>query len=723
MAQAAHMKLHSSRSGVGSPEVSSSESEEDDQANLGTLHASHTKMLALRLARRVRSHRRHRQEVKALKAALKNCSIELPSIDVQINSGLQRITMRHRVLQARIAALQAEHSELEEIRNGQSAEQHWIDSSFQQAAKQRDEADDRSSWLMDRLVQLLELRSPDKVHEHLGDVLSHLEKGQCCRSEQLQCLRGQLEVARSENCQKAIKLTNELYRSKQLRSDAHKLLGELLTSGGFSCIADSYGQAGHQDLTNPQSLSAPLPMSDCVLSAEETQVEALQTTVNRVEEQIEQLLAVHQSLCSFEEKQGQTHQSSLIANSEETPHHALDAPAVLQPAPDAGAGPDVRRPSARDPDVPVARDDESRNLLPLELRMREVLEAAEFSDVVIRLEDGRYQFGKSVKAHIRIANGNQVVASTDGTADEPFEALVSRMTVHEDGQPGATVEQLVTRPTRIAVRSPITSTRTPSCLQVGGRHTVPCHRNLQAKSCARNRQGSPATGSRTPPATGSSTPRVSANVSGTSRALSRSCSPSNVRSPVATGTARSVRHALVPAGDAAAGLDRLTNSTLDGTLANAGSPHVPPAVPTATQSRTPDRHRCSAIADGHSTIFARQRAAATSVATPQRTLVQQRSSSVRSTRGSIRGAAQQPLRKPIPSCSTQQAACCLPRRQVSSRVQGIPVQSNPNTPSVPTHRRTPSLSPSRKISQTPVAGQNGRPMAPVSSQRLSCRRP
>eukprot|EP00419_Tripos_fusus_P075689 CAMPEP_0172899924 /NCGR_PEP_ID=MMETSP1075-20121228/162976_1 /TAXON_ID=2916 /ORGANISM="Ceratium fusus, Strain PA161109" /LENGTH=154 /DNA_ID=CAMNT_0013756013 /DNA_START=106 /DNA_END=566 /DNA_ORIENTATION=+ len=154
------MELQSSSSSSGgSAETTPAECEEDE-TSVGMLHSYHTKMLALRLARRVRSCRRRRQEIKTLKATLKTCSMDLPSVDVQREPGMQQITTRHRVLQARTAALQAERSELEEIRISQAAEQHWIDSSFQHVAKQLDEANDRVMWLMDRLVQLLDLRSP-----------------------------------------------------------------------------------------------------------------------------------------------------------------------------------------------------------------------------------------------------------------------------------------------------------------------------------------------------------------------------------------------------------------------------------------------------------------------------------------------------------------------------------------------------------------------------------
>jgi len=729
------MELQGSWSSSSASTEESPVKTEEDETSLGTLHASDTGMLAVRPARHVRSCREQRQELKELKATHRKCSMNLPKVALQIESGMQHITVRCRVLQARLAALQIDRSELEEIRISHASEQHWIDSSFQQVAKQRDEADNRATWLMDRLVQLLDLKSPDQVSGHIGDVFVHLENGERCRSEQLQCLRGQLEAVRSENCQKAIQLTNELYRSKQLRTNAHKLLGDLLTSGVFSCIADHYGR---DCLTPPQPPAVPV-VTPHRLPSDEQKADTLQTTVDRVEEHVGRLEAVYQSLCVFEETQGHTHQSSPIPTcvnkSPTTSYQALAAmptntssggddskdgqatSVASQPQPDAGAGPDVQgplgaaaaaitqrleEPVAPCPEASATGGDETKKLLPLELRMREVLEAAMFSDVVVRMDDGIYQFGDLVRARLRIGNSNQVVASTDGITEEQFEALVSRMKTPDHEQPRATIEHTAVQSKEIAVHSPLPSMRRIPFLQAGSRQAARCHSSDRlVQNRVGSRQGLPSTDIR-PPRTSiatsgsprASSPRASSPRASSPRALSRSCSPSRMASASTTAAGCSARFRHVPTGDAAAGLEQSTHATLEKrTLAATGSPRTP--TPTKP-SRTPDRQSRPAIAGGH-TSFGRQRQAVTGVAatlqaTLQRPLSQQRRSSP--------GRLQEKAARDVATC------VAAPRRQVSSRLPGSPFESNPITQNVSKPRRTLSSSPSRTRPTVPVAAQH-----------------
>jgi len=492
--------------------------------------------------------------MRALKAVIRQCGVDLPRVEVQLETSMQQSKTRHRALQARIAALKAEQSELEEVRNRQAAEQHWIDRSFQQVAKQKDEADDRVNWLMERLVQLFDLKSPEQVSGHFGDVLSHLENGERCRSEQLQCLRSQLEDARSENSQKAIQLANELHRSRKMRSEAHKLFDELLTNGDFSCIADR---------THPQQPAVPEV-------AVRHLADGLQTTVDRIEEQLQQLEAVHQALPNFDEKQRYRPQSSSIPSSlnrlPAPAHQALAAPTALQSQPDSGAGFDVQETTVPCPRASATGGDDTKLLLSLELRMRKVLAAAQFSDVVVRLDDGFYQLGDSVRARIYI-HGNLLVASTDGITDEPFEALISRMKLRDHGQQGVTVQQLaMQRPERAAH---VPATRAPR---------TPVLRSHSSDRLVQNRrERSPATGSRIP--------RPWRTSSGRSRASSRSCSPAKANSAATVGSLRN-RHA--PTGDGAA-----------------GSPCTPPAVLPTTPSNTLERQGRPAVAGRHRTSFAR----------------------------------------------------------------------------------------------------------------------
>jgi len=124
-----------------------------------------------------------------------------------------------------------------------------------------------------------------------------------------------------------------------------------------------------------------------------------------------------------------------------------DCAGLLQPsaAPDAGAGPHMgswaRRSeggmapigsvgqmpgSGQAPlstSTPTARD----RLMLLEERLRDILEATQFESLVVRLGSGLYQFGKTVRACVRLREDNQVYASTDGVDYEPVESFIAKI--------------------------------------------------------------------------------------------------------------------------------------------------------------------------------------------------------------------------------------------------------------------------------------------------------
>jgi len=132
-----------------------------------------------------------------------------------------------------------------------------------------------------------------------------------------------------------------------------------------------------------------------------------------------------------------------------------DCAGLLQPsaAPDAGAGPHMG-PWARRSEggmapigsvgqmlgngqtsisssTPTARD----RLMLLEERLRDILEATQFESLVVRLGSGLYQFGKSVRACVRLREDNQVYASTDGVEYEPVESFIAKITNMEATKP------------------------------------------------------------------------------------------------------------------------------------------------------------------------------------------------------------------------------------------------------------------------------------------------
>jgi len=77
--------------------------------------------------------------------------------------------------------------------------------------------------------------------------------------------------------------------------------------------------------------------------------------------------------------------------------------------------------------TPTARD----KLMMLEERLRDILEATQFESLVVRLGSGLYQFGKSVRACVRLREDNQVYASTDGVDYEPVESFIAKITIME----------------------------------------------------------------------------------------------------------------------------------------------------------------------------------------------------------------------------------------------------------------------------------------------------
>jgi len=392
--------------------------------------------------------RRLRADEAALRAKLAECSVRLPEFGTECDIQIQDSMMHHRVLQARIEGLEAEHANLRAQEAEQLAEQGCVDGLLPEASAQQEEANDRIQRCMDRLVTLLPARSEEEaVAMHLTEVLEELGLSERRLRRQLCSLQDQEQAARMENRKKALQLSDEQRRTKRLHDTLCQLQSEFFHGtwrppGCRSCSSRQRPEACKQATTaaDPPPPSPAVPPSTGAPPPDEAQAASPTTGADAAEPPREpELRAPDEQLPAavlppaavlLDDRPHEVRAKEPSSPGAGPCGDAMDPvlplvatpPAAQQAAPgDIAAGPTAETPGA--------------GQATMEQRLRQILEAVKFESLVVRLGHGHYQFGKSVRARVQLRADNQVYASLDGSDYEPVEVFIARMTQPSKAEP------------------------------------------------------------------------------------------------------------------------------------------------------------------------------------------------------------------------------------------------------------------------------------------------
>jgi len=334
-----------------------------------------------------------------LRARLDSGRRKKAEFSLQCETNIQDLDRCHAVLQTRVEALENEHADLRARASQATTEQSQLMERLREAKGQNEETEKRIAWLMDHLVTLLSSNSAsDVVQAHYAEVVQELGVSKERLSRQLASLQGQHEAARAENRRKALQLSDEQRRTKRLHDTLCQLQAELFhRRGSRRSLAEASGAKVASALVVGRGSEEPV---------------------------------VAESAPGDRPLVAQGLGASPLPG------------ACPESAPDAGAGPHVgcweecaagasTMTSASVAPLPAVRSkasgESAARLRATEEALCEALEVAQFGSLVLRLGNGYYQFGDSVRACIRLKGDNEVLASANGDDFEPLKDFIVKM--------------------------------------------------------------------------------------------------------------------------------------------------------------------------------------------------------------------------------------------------------------------------------------------------------
>jgi len=391
------------------------------------------------------------QEVVSLKSQVDQRARKQDELRAHMEQHMKDVLRNDNQLKNRVEALDSENSDLKQRSLEFSAEHERIEERLQEGKTQLSDTENRIQRLMDRLVTLLSNGSTtDAVRIQFSQ---ELEESVLQYERRLESQQNQLMEARKENRKGALQLSDEQRRTKRLHDHLCKKQSLLFNRQRHQPEIQAYnGMDGfdrHRDQTSASS-SASIGQADVDRKVAST---------------------------SGEDDRGSLAPQDPVLNYANCSGQLLPTPS----APETGAGPNVEdtRPASQlldgltedkvpqttsgvSPPLPGAQTSgcdgwqgqpnaQTNTVSPpsrerikeMETRLCDVLDAMQFENLVVRLGNGLYQFGRSWRAHVRLGDNQEVFASVDDCEYEPIKDFITRISRQERSLEGSAMSSVV----------------------------------------------------------------------------------------------------------------------------------------------------------------------------------------------------------------------------------------------------------------------------------------
>lgn len=317
-----------------------------------------------------------------LKASIEELQRKWTEYDAQCQAHLQDHERCHQVLRVRLEALEAEKAELEARSSQQETELTDVEERCRDANFQQAETDHRIQRLMEQMVQLLSASpSQECLNSQVVQVVQELGASDERLGQQLHSLSERWEAVRQDNRRIALQLSEEQQKTKNLHDALCSLQGELFSVSSNGTRSVRTWPRRMEGELSPNAISKPAQTFD--MKSETVVLAAPEET----------------SVSSLRERRRSD---------------GAAAPA----SPPRGVSLQGAFPLSPEP-AEIATDHS-----PMEEKLREMLEVAQFDSLVVRLCDGWYQFGEKVRVSMRMVADGDLYASLDQVNFIPFDTFI-----------------------------------------------------------------------------------------------------------------------------------------------------------------------------------------------------------------------------------------------------------------------------------------------------------
>lgn len=387
------------------------------------------------------------------------------------------------VLNCHQEALESEHSVWQACLAQQEDEGEQVRHRLTQAEESQQMTEARIQHLMDIMVTLLSPATTDSerqelVQQQYAAMFEDLETADNRLEMQIAAHQAALEAERSENCRRALQLSDQQLRTKRLHDALCQLQSELFRQRTGQRPRKQPGGSPEDPVVRSSKValaakgsgsSAQEPSGPCLVPAESRTISAPALAVAAVSSGaagVQSLSLEAQDNSRSDEKPSDFESTeadpsgpasatlSLGSESDPPPARARSTSRTPPPPGAAREGPledrseaqthnqlmtnsitDGLRRAEEVPGTPNApRVPSPHRLRLLENLLRDVLEELSFEHIVTRLSHGYYEFGKSpaiASAHLCLEGDKQLLASVDGVRYEPFKEFISKLQERE----------------------------------------------------------------------------------------------------------------------------------------------------------------------------------------------------------------------------------------------------------------------------------------------------
>lgn len=302
-----------------------------------------------------------RQETRDLKGQIRQKQRKQSDFKSQMTNHFISVAHQKQLLNTRVEGLEAEQRQLQSMEAQHQQEEVSVKARIDDAIADHSTCEARIQVLMDRLVTLLSSApSPETM---VSQIIEEFEQSLLGLDEKIQTGKARLEVARRENHELAVRLSEEQSETKRLHDTLCSLQSRL------------YGERFQREA--PEAEEKPVPSMLAMLKAK-----CLSSGMER-------------------------------AVTPEAPVAAADDAAGQIPA----KSPDSKGTAAASP---AGNSMNERRTMALEERLREVLDRVSFEDPVVRIKPGQYKFGAHL-AYLICTTDGDLLALPGSEAPEGLE--------------------------------------------------------------------------------------------------------------------------------------------------------------------------------------------------------------------------------------------------------------------------------------------------------------